>query len=152
MRAQTRFTLPEFSVSRVIHSEIHATKQSLGGYDIIIGRDLLRELGIVLDFNRETIIWGDGEVPMKPRDATAETHFFVDEPDGLLEEADRMSKILDAKYSKADLKQVASDTKGLNTEQAEKLEALLRRYETLFDGRRRRILRDMPHMSIDQKD
>jgi hypothetical protein len=134
MRVKTQFLFPEFSETRVITSELHATKKTLAGYDIIIGRDLLKELGIVLDFKNETILWGDGEIPMKPRDATVETSFFINEPAGLAEEADRMSKILDAKYSKADIKKVAAETKGLTTEQSQKLEAILRRHESLFDG------------------
>ena len=58
---------------------------------------------------------------MKPATmATKETHFFVQEPPNLVNDAARMSKILDAKYSPADLHQVAQNTPNLtNQEQAD---------------------------------
>jgi hypothetical protein len=68
---------------------------------------------IILDFSRDMIIWEEGEMPMnKPRDSTRKNSFFVKEPDALHEEVDKMSRILDAKYQKADLKNVAKHTKG----------------------------------------
>ena len=89
---------PEFSLSRVVHAKLHVTAERLSGYNLILGRDMLSALGIILDFSRDIIIWEEGELPMKPRDSTRKNSFFVKEPDALHEEADRMSKILDAKY------------------------------------------------------
>jgi hypothetical protein len=71
---------------------------------------------------------------MKPRDSTRKNSFFVKEPDALHEEADKMSKILDAKYQKADLKNIAKTTKGLTEERKTRLLHLLDKYENLFDG------------------
>lgn len=125
---------PEFSLSRVVHAQLHVTAERLSGYDLILGRDMLSALGIILDFSRDMIIWEEGEMPMKPRDSTRENSFFVKEPDALLEEADNMSKILDAKYQKADLKSIAQATKGLTKEQQVQLNQFLIKYENLFDG------------------
>jgi hypothetical protein len=94
---------------------------------------MLSALGIILDFSRDMIIWEEGELPMKPRDSTRKNSFFVKEPDALHEEADRMSKILDAKYQKADLKNIAEITKGLTEDQKTKLWHFLNKYENLFD-------------------
>ena len=64
--ATTVLVFLEFSETRTITTSIHTSEQPLGGYDMIIGRDLLTDLGIVLDFQNQTIQWGDGEIPMKP--------------------------------------------------------------------------------------
>jgi hypothetical protein len=45
-----------------------------------------------------------------------------------------MSKILDAKYQKADLKNIAKITKGLTEDQKIQLWHFLNKYENLFDG------------------
>ena len=126
---------PEFSLSRVVHAHLHVTTERLSGYDLILGRDMLSALGIILDFSRDMIVWDDGEMPMKPRESTRENSLFIKEPDALVEEADRMSKILDAKYQKADLQHVAQSTKGLTKEQQSKLHQFLVKYENLFDER-----------------
>jgi RNase H-like domain found in reverse transcriptase/Reverse transcriptase (RNA-dependent DNA polymerase)/Integrase zinc binding domain len=128
------FTLPEFSETRIITTPIHIGEQPLSGYDLVIGRDLLGELGIVLDFQGNKIIWGDGEIPMKPRNSTPETSYHIEDPSPLAGEADRLSRINDAKYSKADLPEVVAAAKGLNIEQQQKLLTLLQKFEPLFDG------------------
>ncbi len=46
----------------------------------------------------------------------------------------RMNEILDAKYSKADLNEVAQSADHLTTSEQQKLLALLKKYEDLFDG------------------
>jgi hypothetical protein len=125
---------PEFSLSQVVHAQLHVTAERLSGYDLILGRDMLSALGIILDFSRDMIIWEEGKMPMKTRDSTSKNSFFVKEPDALHEEADKMSKILDAKYQKADLKNIAEITKGLTEEPQTQLWQFLNKYENLFDG------------------
>ena len=125
---------PEFSLTRVVHAEVHVTSQTLSGYDMILGRDMLSDLGLVLDFSRNIIVWESGEMPMKVRSATRENSLFIKEPVPLMHEADRMSKILDAKYKKADLRKIADSIKGVNEEQREHLHQFLQQYEGLFDG------------------
>jgi hypothetical protein len=46
----------------------------------------------------------------------------------------RMNEILDAKYSKADLKEVAESADHLTTSEKQKLLTLLKKYEDLFNG------------------
>jgi len=48
--------------------------------------------------------------------------------------ADRVKTILDAKYEKANLDQVAAAQTHLSAEEREKLKILLGKYETLFNG------------------
>lgn len=132
--AKVSLKFPEFSDTKVVTTTLHATSNSLSGYNIIIGRELLCQLGIVLNFQTQEIKWGDGEIPMKPRDSAPETSFFIKEPTSLLQEADRLSSINDAKYSKANLQEVVANTQGLTTSQQDKLHTLLHKFESLFDG------------------
>jgi len=71
---------------------------------------------------------------MKPLHATAETSFYVREPESVLEDSDRISKILDAKYDKANLDEVVETTKHLTNVEKKTLLDMLRRHEELFDG------------------
>jgi hypothetical protein len=42
--------------------------ESLSTYDMIMGRDLLGELGIIMNFNDHTVTWDTDTIPMKDRD------------------------------------------------------------------------------------
>ena len=48
-KCQATFMLPEFHSDRVIEWDLHVTK-NLGAYDMIIGRDILTDLGFKFDF------------------------------------------------------------------------------------------------------
>ena len=34
------------------------------GYDVIIGQDLMKKLGMIVDFNKKNLIWDNVIVPM----------------------------------------------------------------------------------------
>ena len=57
-KCRAEFILPELSTTKRIVWDFHVTKQKMS-YDSIIGSDLLRELGIALDFSTDTIQWED---------------------------------------------------------------------------------------------
>ena len=71
---------------------------------------------------------------MKPTDATLEDHFYINDPDDIISEADKMSTVLDSRYKKADLDQISRSTPHLNRQKQAKLKELLQKYEELFDG------------------
>ena len=110
------FALPELSPSAEATHKFHVHDGMLNNYDMIIGRDLLKELGIDVCFSDHTVRWPrmNAVIPMKPMDCTIETEFHVQERKCLDEEADRNSTILDAKYSPADLAEVSHETKHLS--------------------------------------
>jgi hypothetical protein len=68
VKAQIAFKLPSLHETRVIESEMHVT-DSIRNYDMIVGRDLLQELGIVLHFGDLTIAWDHAITPMKNHDS-----------------------------------------------------------------------------------
>ena len=74
-------------------------------------------------------------MPFKDRDATFETAFHVEQDIGSVREStDRIKRILDATYEKADLEKITSECQHLNVEERESLLTLLTKYEPLFDG------------------
>ena len=57
-------TLAEFNPSAEIAHSVHVAKK-LGNYDIIIGQDLLHELGIDIRNSTKTMCWNEVKVDMK---------------------------------------------------------------------------------------
>ena len=133
-KCQSQFILPELHDNRMIAWDLHVT-QNLGAYDMILGRDLLRDLGITLNFSEDTIEWDHASIPLKDRDASVLDSYFVQDPSSIEDATERLKNILDAKYEKADLKKVAfTDNGHLEEHQSEKLLELFEKYEGLFDG------------------
>jgi hypothetical protein len=125
-------------------------------YDMIIGRDLITELKLVLDFDTQCITWDGIDQPMKlqgelQRETThyedlysalmapASTVFQDDydkasEPEHVHAANKRQTCILDANYEAADLKEIIESISTINDIERNKLLQLLRKYEHLFDG------------------
>ena len=138
------FTLPEFTTTPKISWNFFLTKQStaLGGYDCILGRDLLKELKINLNFKTGIVEWNELRVPMKDYNSVRDllhgevNTLFTDLLDST--HIDKMNKrttrILDAKYEKADIDEYLREYDHLSSDDRTCLRALLSKYETLFDG------------------
>src|SRR5210317_162882 len=128
-----QFTMPELHDSRLIEWDLHVTK-NLGAYDMIIGRDILTDLGIDILFSNNTIEWDESQIPMKDADASFEEAYHLHDSDVADEAMERIKGIIDAKYVPADLDEVAKQANHLEEDEQAKLHALLKRYEDLFDG------------------
>ena len=102
-------------------------------YDIILGKDILRELGITLDFQEEAVNWNYATIKMRNSDCTQEMSYILKENGHSAEAAERISKILDGKYTPMNLNVVQGNQK-LSTKQKQELLNLLTNHETLFDG------------------
>jgi hypothetical protein len=78
-KALVEFTLPEFSTNKTISCVCHVDESAdphLTHYDMIIGDELLKELGIDLIYSTAipTVRWEEVEAPMKPRHTLSESH------------------------------------------------------------------------------
>jgi hypothetical protein len=66
------FSLPEFNLNKQICScwAFHVDERSESSitYDMIMGQDLLGELGIIMNFNDHKVTWDTDTIPMKDRD------------------------------------------------------------------------------------
>ena len=127
------FRLAEFNPTSELKYNLHVTKD-LGTYDMLLGRDFLRTTGIDLKFSSGTMTWNDTEIDMKPTTCTKDTHFHVEEELFVTENADRISKMLDAKYKPADLNEITAGLQHLNDNQRSQLKELLNKRSSLLDG------------------
>jgi hypothetical protein len=94
-KCKTNFILNEFYENKVIEWTLHVDKTSgPHQYDMIVGHDLMSQLGIILDFDGQTITWDKSTIKMK------EYKIFCQ---ALNDASSRLKKILDAKYEPADL-------------------------------------------------
>ena len=131
------FSLPEFHDNRDITWKFYVDEADNADskYDMIIGRDLLAELGMDFSFKKGTMTWDGAEVHMKDNAIFNNSGNIEDllntEP---ISEAERIQQIINAKYCPADLKSVVNNCTELNTEEQQQLLQLLTRYESLFDG------------------
>jgi hypothetical protein len=131
------FSLPELHANRTIRKSFHIVSLDIKRYDMIIGRDLIMELGLDAKGCDLSIKWDDVAIPWRDMDSTvediylAENHFSRQpmEP-----EIKRMTDILDAKYTKANLEEIVKAADHLNYTERDALYKLIQKYEDLFDG------------------
>src|SRR6056300_800683 len=66
--------IPNFSETMTVKSSIHLTKSVSPRYDMIIGRHLMKELGITIDFKDGLVHQGTQQVTMRDMDALPSLH------------------------------------------------------------------------------
>ena len=82
-----------------------------------------------------TIHWDDAAIPWRDIDSTAKDVFALLQHNAPFNaETKIMKRILDAKYSKADIKTIAESSTHLDPQERNELYTLLKKYECLFDG------------------
>ena len=102
---------------------------------MIIGRDLIRSLGIDIHGADMTIHWDNNAIPWRNIYSTAKDVFALSQHNAPFDpETKRMKRILDEKYSKADIKIIAESSIHIDTQERNELYTLLKKYECLFDG------------------
>ena len=119
--------------NRLITKRVHVTTADMG-YDMIIGMDLLTELGIDILNSTGSIKWDEAEIPMRPRDSTIQDSYNIEDPQSVKDSIQRVYNILDAKYQSADLTEVVNNSTNLDNAEKAKLYKLLLKYEDMFDG------------------
>ena len=66
---------------------------------MIIGINLIHFLKLDVQFSTVSFEWHEhGSIPLKPSDGTLENHFYINDPEDIMSEAEKMSTILDANY------------------------------------------------------
>ena len=82
---------------------------------MIIGSDLIISLGIEIHGNGTTIRWEDDAIPWRDIDSTTNNVFALSQQNAPFKsKTKRMKRILDAKYSKADIKTIAESSTHLD--------------------------------------
>ena len=142
-KVKLNFILPEFHPNREINWEMYVdeSQPKQSSYDMIIGRDLLFELGINFLFDQQVMTWDGASVAMKPPDYLRQRTAKVFEKEiQLMEDPDttdieRIQRTLDVKYAPADLEAEVNKSEELTIEQQNQLLNLLLKFEDLFDGK-----------------
>ena len=92
-KAIIEFSLPDMNNSKVIKWPCYLDSTDEIGYDAVIGRDLMLELGIKIDFDKKIIQWDDLILPMQERSkGSREANVIVQqsaEPDSTKELTER---------------------------------------------------------------
>jgi len=130
---KAQFTMPELHDDHLIEWYMHVTK-SLGPYDMIIGRDILKFLKIDLRFSDEIIKWDGAEMPFKDGDASTKEAHYVADNNPVEDAVHRVKRILDAKCDKADIEKICEEQAELDKQQREQLAVLLCKYKALFNA------------------
>jgi len=110
--ATLNFNLSEFSESKLINWTFSVYRDSEAlGYDMVIGRDLLDNLGVIMDFKKSSVNWEGIEIPMRDFQRLKDLKMSHDEVNAMIkgsveplvtqEATERMVRILDSKYEKA---------------------------------------------------
>ena len=99
---QAKFTIPEMHENKKITWNMDVAK-NLGSYDMIIGRDLLKFLGVDLLFSQEVIAWNNAAIPFKNVSRISPRLFYIKESTAVTAATNRVKEILNAKYKPADL-------------------------------------------------
>lgn len=135
------FSLPAFHSHRntSLTAFVDATDKLTSRYDMIIGRDLLDELGMNFLFSTNLMEQDNDSTSMLEPDLfdqdilveLACEMIYMHDADTI--ETERIQNILDTKYCKTDLAKQSQECEQLDKTNQQKLLKLLQKYEHLFD-------------------
>ena len=74
-KTATSFCFPELHANKLIDQSLHVVDLNIDCYDMIIGRDLIRYLGIDIHGADMTIQWDDAAIPWRGIDSTTNDVF-----------------------------------------------------------------------------
>eukprot|EP00977_Amphora_coffeiformis_P021539 scaffold9447_cov94-Amphora_coffeaeformis.AAC.1 len=136
-----KLALPEFSRHLHLKNRKCFIFDAPIEYDIILGRDFLKDAGINLHFADESMEWMDHQVSMKPlrywNEATIQASLAIEPASvhALSHDSHAVRAIADSSYEKADLMALVQDQTHLTMEQRNDLHRALAQFEQLFSGR-----------------
>jgi hypothetical protein len=117
-KCKTNFLLNEFYKNKVIEWSLHVDKTSgPHRYDMTLGCDLMSQLGIILDFDRQTMTWDESTIKMKEYEDLFDINSPINElywhkesyeSHALNDASSRLRKILYVNYEPADLNKIGS--------------------------------------------
>jgi hypothetical protein len=135
------FHLPEFNLKKKIVLLGHfmlmtiLSHQAHMIWSLTINRNLLRELGIIMNFNDHAVSWKTDTLPIKDRNTCTlspvetliEVYLRENEPQTLRNEYPRATSILDSEYKSASLDDVIKTCESLQLEEQHQLKILLQK-------------------------
>ena len=104
-KTETSFSFPELHANKLINQSLHIVDLNTDCYDMVIGRNLIRYLGIDIHGSDMTIHWDNAAIPWRNIYSTTNDVFALSQHNAPFNsETKRMKRILDAKYFEADIK------------------------------------------------
>jgi len=152
---ELRFVFPEFAPSKEITWTVAVDEsETRPTYDMIIGRDLQKSLGMDILWSVGQISWDGITVPMKSVLTATRLNKIAANAAAAEEQAEMLSEvlemhldsdviieatnwarcILDANYEKVNIKDYVMQQSNLTINEKSKLKSLLVKYKSLFDG------------------
>jgi hypothetical protein len=139
------FILNEFYESKVIEWILHVNKTfGLHKYNMIISCDLMSQLRIILDFDRQSMMWDhESTIKMKAYKDLLDINSPINEfywheetyeSQALNDASSHLKKILETKYEPADLNKISCNCDYLTDDEQMQLLSLLHKYQHLFNG------------------
>ena len=117
-KTATSFSFPELHANKLINQSLHVVDLNIDHYDMNINRDLIRPLVIDINGAGMNIHWGDAAIPWFNIDSTTNNVFAPSQHNTPFNsELKRMKRILDDKYSKADIKTIAESSTHLDLQE-----------------------------------
>jgi hypothetical protein len=157
----SNIVLPEFSPTRRIDATFKAfvVDHKLSHYDIIVGLDILKSLGIEICCGSQNIRWSDITVAWKPRSHFAKDNFerhlqemtesFLG--DSEIDNQPGSNEILESKYDDVSTAEVARQQQHLSPDERDNLAEILKKFQSLFNGKLKAYPGYKVHLDIDEK-
>jgi hypothetical protein len=142
-KALIDFKFPELNTHKKVNWITHVdetTDPEKAMYDMIIGMDLLCELGVVVDTEEKVLRWEGNETPLCNRGVLSDQetvnaiYAYTQDPTILQEAEDRQKRILDADYSAVEIDEYIAELTHLSPAEKSELKNVLERHPSLFRG------------------
>ena len=119
----------------LINQSLHVVDLNIDRYGMIIGSYLINSLGIDIRGAEMTIHWYNSAISWRDIDSTTKNLFAIPQYNAPFNSETRiMKRILDVKYTKADLKIITESSSYLGLKEIHELYTLLKKYGSLFYG------------------
>ena len=103
-------------------------------YDMIIGSDLMWNMGVNILYSDETIRWLDDLIPLKPRNSLTQVLYAIHTDSPLIKDMEeRQNRVLDADYSAVDILAMVNEL-NISSDSKIKLRRTLEKFPELFGG------------------
>ena len=109
-KTATSFSFPELHDNELINQSLHVVDLNIDIYDMIIGHDLISSIGIDIHGAVMNINWDDAAIPWYDIYSTNNVFALSHYNAPFNSETKRMKLIINAKYTKADLKTIAESS------------------------------------------
>ncbi len=155
-KALIDFKFPELDPNKKVTWVTHVdskTDQEHALYDIIIGMDLMTEIGIFVNTETKEVVWEGHTTPLVSRgvlqDEDIVAHMYHMAVNPVIQEAEeRQARILDADYSKIDIEEYFKELQYLSVQEQDLLASVLSSFPTLFGGGLGRLNIDPIHLEL----